>query len=116
MGDPGVPGGLLAPAGEPDAADGAGAGPDGRGGRLPPGAELFDTLKRLVTDRAALPVSHRFSAVRMADRIHVPGRGRIIHSGSHEEPLRQDGTYARHFRLQAAPYRTDEAEASRPGF
>ncbi len=71
-------------------------------------AELFDTIRRLVTDRSALLISHRFSTVRMADRIYVMDGGRIVESGSHEELLERDGKYARLFRLQAAPYREGE--------
>lgn len=77
-------------------------------------AELFDTIRRLVTDRSALLISHRFSTVRMADRIYVLDDGRVVESGSHEQLMEADGKYARLFRLQAAPYREDETP-SPPG-
>jgi len=69
-------------------------------------AEFFGTLRQLVTDRSALLISHRFSTVRMSDRIYVVDDGRIVESGSHEELMRQGGMYARLFSLQAAPYQT----------
>jgi ABC-type multidrug transport system fused ATPase/permease subunit len=50
-------------------------------------------------------VSHRFSTVRMADKIVVLGDGRIREEGTHQELLRRDGTYAELFRLQARAYR-----------
>jgi len=50
-------------------------------------------------------VSHRFSTVRMADRIVVIQGGRIAESGSHQELLRQEGIYAELFGMQAEGYR-----------
>lgn len=72
-------------------------------------AQLFGTLRNLVRDRSALLISHRFSTVRMADRIYVLEDGRILESGSHGELVRRGGKYARLFHLQAAPYVDDEA-------
>jgi ATP-binding cassette subfamily B protein len=50
-------------------------------------------------------ISHRFSTVRIADRILVLSGGRIIESGSHAELVAQRGVYADLFELQAAGYR-----------
>lgn len=49
-------------------------------------------------------ISHRFSTVRSADRIYVLSAGRVAESGTHEELLAADGTYAELFNLQASPY------------
>jgi ATP-binding cassette subfamily B protein len=50
-------------------------------------------------------ISHRFSSVRMADRILVLAEGRLEASGTHEQLLAQGGRYAELFELQAAGYR-----------
>jgi ATP-binding cassette subfamily B protein len=52
-----------------------------------------------------LLISHRFSTVRMADRILVLDGGRIVEQGSHDELRRQGGVYAELYELQAAAYR-----------
>jgi ATP-binding cassette subfamily B protein len=57
------------------------------------------------TGRITVLVSHRFSTVRMADRIVVMDGARIAEVGSHEELVRRDGQYAELYRLQAAAYR-----------
>ncbi|MEV0134221.1 ABC transporter ATP-binding protein [Dactylosporangium sp. NPDC050688] len=69
-------------------------------------AALFADLRQLFAGRTVLLVSHRFSAVRDADRIYVMDAGRIVESGTHPSLLAADGTYARLFRLQADPYAT----------
>lgn len=50
-------------------------------------------------------ISHRFSTVRVADRICVLDGGRIIEAGTHEDLVAQQGRYAHLFELQAAGYR-----------
>jgi ATP-binding cassette subfamily B protein len=67
-------------------------------------ADLFEKLRALVRGRAALLISHRFSTVRMADRIYVVEDGQVLESGSHEDLLGLGGKYASLFRMQAAPY------------
>ncbi len=68
-------------------------------------AEVFERFKRLAKGKTAVLISHRFSTVRMADRILVLSGGRIIEQGSHAELIAQRGVYADLFELQAAGYR-----------
>jgi ATP-binding cassette subfamily B protein len=67
--------------------------------------EVFERFKELSDDRTAVLISHRFSSVRMADRILVLAEGRLEASGTHEQLLAQAGRYAELFELQAAGYR-----------
>jgi len=67
--------------------------------------EVFQRFAELTTGKMALFISHRFSTVRMADRIVVLERGRIAEEGSHEELTNFGGRYAEMFELQAANYR-----------
>ncbi|MEF3081260.1 ABC transporter ATP-binding protein [Luteimonas sp. SMYT11W] len=67
--------------------------------------EVFRRFKELSEDRTAVLISHRFSSVRMADRILVLEQGRIEASGTHAELMTQGGRYAELFELQAAGYR-----------
>lgn len=65
---------------------------------------FYDCFQSLAKGKTAVIVSHRFSTIRMADRIFVMGSGRIIESGSHEELLALNGKYAGMFRMQAEKY------------
>ena len=66
--------------------------------------EVFQRFAELTKGKMAVLISHRFSTVRMADRILVLEGGRLLESGSHEELLKQDGRYAELFHLQARGY------------
>ena len=76
-------------------------------------AEVFARFKDLTAGKTAVLISHRFSTVRMADRILVlapgpaaeGGGGRVAEIGTHDALLALGGTYAELFRLQAAGYR-----------
>ena len=67
--------------------------------------EVFQRFTELTKGRMAVLISHRFSTVRMADRILVLGNGELIESGSHEQLLAKNGRYSELFNLQAAGYR-----------
>jgi ATP-binding cassette subfamily B protein len=67
--------------------------------------EVFQRFKELSVGKTAVLISHRFSSVRMADRILVLSEGTVEAAGTHEELLAQRGRYAELFELQAAGYR-----------
>lgn len=67
--------------------------------------EIFARMQELTEGKMALFISHRFSTVRLADRIIVLEDGRIKEDGTHEALLELNGTYAELFNLQAAAYR-----------
>jgi ATP-binding cassette subfamily B protein len=66
---------------------------------------VFQQFRELTADKIAVLISHRFSTVRMADRIFVIDHGRISEEGTHADLLLLGGTYARLFTLQAESYR-----------
>ena len=67
--------------------------------------EVFQRFADLTRGKTAVLISHRFSTVRMADRILVLDKGQLLEIGSHEELLEKDGRYAELFHLQAQGYR-----------
>jgi ATP-binding cassette subfamily B protein len=67
--------------------------------------EVFIRFSELVSGRMAIIISHRFSTVRMADRIIVLRNGMVIEEGTHDALLATNGLYAELFALQAEGYR-----------
>jgi ATP-binding cassette, subfamily B, bacterial len=67
--------------------------------------EVFHRFAELTAGKMALFISHRFSTVRMADRIVVLENGKIAEDGNHEQLSRLGGRYAEMFEMQAASYR-----------
>jgi ATP-binding cassette subfamily B protein len=67
--------------------------------------EIFQRFRELTAGRIAFLISHRFSTVRMADRIVVIEGGTLTEIGTHQELIALDGTYARLFNMQAEGYR-----------
>lgn len=67
--------------------------------------DLFQRFASLTQGKTALLISHRFSTVRMADRILVLEGGRVVEEGCHERLLAEGGRYSAMFELQAASYR-----------
>ena len=67
--------------------------------------EVFRRFKELSEGKTAILISHRFSSVRMADRILVLADGKVEAAGTHEELVSRPGRYSELFALQAAGYR-----------
>ncbi|MGD1902549.1 MAG: ABC transporter ATP-binding protein [Geitlerinemataceae cyanobacterium] len=72
-------------------------------------ADLFRRFRELTQGRMTFFVSHRFSTVRMADRIVVLENSQIREVGTHSELMAAEGLYARMFRLQASSYTDGDA-------
>jgi ATP-binding cassette subfamily B protein len=67
--------------------------------------QIFQQFTELTTNKLSLLISHRFSTVRMADRIVVLEDGRIVEEGHHSQLMAREGKYAEMFELQASNYR-----------
>lgn len=80
---------------------------------LDPIAEMnqFHTIREKIEGRTAILISHRVGFARLADRIMVLDKGRLMESGSHDELIAQDGIYARFFKEQASWYKKEEGDA-----
>ena len=68
-------------------------------------AEVFQRFTELTEGKMAVLISHRFSTVRMVDRIVVLEGGRLVEEGTHDELVHLGARYASMFELQAASYR-----------
>lgn len=66
--------------------------------------EAFQRFIALTEGKTSIIISHRFSTVRMADRILVLKDGKVLELGTHEELLKQEKLYSELFHLQAAGY------------
>jgi ATP-binding cassette subfamily B protein len=67
--------------------------------------QVFERFAELTQGKMALLISHRFSTVRIADRIVVLSEGRLIEEGNHQTLMKSGGLYAQMFEMQAASYR-----------
>lgn len=67
--------------------------------------EIFNHFRAITQNQMVLLISHRFSTVRMADKILVIENGEVIEQGTHKELLQLGGRYAKLFQLQAAGYK-----------
>jgi ABC-type multidrug transport system fused ATPase/permease subunit len=68
-------------------------------------AEIFDKIYKFFKDKTVIIISHRFSTVRMADRIIVIDEGKVKESGTHDELMKIKGEYANMFNIQAKGYK-----------
>jgi ATP-binding cassette subfamily B protein len=68
-------------------------------------AEVFQKFRQLLASQSAILISHRLSTIKMADRIYLLEHGTITESGTHQELMQLDGTYAHLFETQAQHYR-----------
>jgi ATP-binding cassette subfamily B protein len=66
--------------------------------------DVFNKFRELASGKTAIVISHRFSTVRMADRIAVMHKGRIIEHGTHQELMNSDGMYRKMYSIQANAY------------
>jgi DNA polymerase/3'-5' exonuclease PolX len=67
-------------------------------------SEIIETIKEKIKSKTVIFISHRFSTVRMADRILVIDKGKITEEGTHEKLLNNGGLYSTMFKLQAKGY------------
>ena len=68
-------------------------------------SEVYRRFSELTAGRTTILISHRFSTVRMADKILVLDQGRLIETGTHSELVDRQGHYAEMFEAQAERYR-----------
>ena len=67
--------------------------------------DVYQRFRELSRGRTTILISHRFSIVRMADRILVLDRGHVVEEGPHDALVRAEGLYADLYEKQASHYR-----------
>jgi ATP-binding cassette subfamily B protein len=67
--------------------------------------EVFEKFRDVMQNKTAILISHRLSTVRMADRIYVLDGGKIVETGTHDDLIQKNGTYAQLYEIQAQNYR-----------
>lgn len=72
--------------------------------------EIYTRFKKLARGKITILTSHRFSTLRMADRIIVLEHGEIVEQGTHEELIQENGMYANLYRMQAEAYTHGKTE------
>ncbi len=72
--------------------------------------ELYKSFREVMKDKTVLLISHRFSTVKMANRILVLQNGRIVEEGTHSQLMELGGEYAKMYRLQAESFEEDERQ------
>ncbi|MES1261684.1 MAG: ABC transporter ATP-binding protein [Acidobacteriota bacterium] len=77
-------------------------------------AEIFERLLAATRHATTILISHRFSTVRLADRICVLEHGKVVELGSHEELMAAGGRYRTMFELQASRFEDEEEEGTLP--
>lgn len=75
--------------------------------------DLFQRFRQLTAGKMTFLVSHRFSTVRMADRIIVLDNGRIVETGNHDQLMGNHGLYQQMFDLQASSYATTRSSTQK---
>lgn len=78
-------------------------------------SQIFNSFSDLCGDKSGLLISHRLSSIMIVDKIIFLEDGQIKEAGTHEELMKQNGTYAEMYNLQAEKYKTEKSPESREG-